>query len=86
MPGQESKLYAHFLSEGSEKVMRCASTLAFMMHHVEVPIIMRQTIKCAKLFFKLVDFRKLKLQGQPQQVSAPVELGGDNEFMRETLR
>jgi hypothetical protein len=66
--------------------MRCASTLAFMMHHVEVPIIMRQTIKCAKLFFKLVDFRKLKLQGQALQVSAPVELGGDNEFMKETLR
>jgi hypothetical protein len=79
-------LDTHFLSEGSEKVMRCASTLAFMMHHVEVPIIMRQTIKCAKLFFKLVDFRKLKLQGQALQVSAPLELGGDNEFMKETLR
>ena len=76
----------HFLSEGSEKVMRCATTLAFMMHHVEVPIIMRQTIKCAKLFFKLVDFRKFKLQGQAPQLSVPVELGGDNEFMTETLR
>jgi hypothetical protein len=31
-----------------------------MMHNVEVPIVMRQTIKCAKLFFKLVDFTKLQ--------------------------
>jgi hypothetical protein len=62
--GQETKkmdTHAYFLSEGSDKVMRCASILAFMMHHVEVPVVMRQTIRCAKLFFKLVDFRKLKL-------------------------
>jgi hypothetical protein len=51
----------YFLAEGSEKVMRCAQILAFMMHNVEVPIVMRQTIKCAKLFFKLVDFTKLNL-------------------------
>ncbi len=47
------------MSEGSEKIMRCAQILVFMMHNVEVPIVMRQTIKCAKLFFKLVDFTKL---------------------------
>lgn len=41
--------------------MKCASILAFIMHNVEVPVVMRQTIKCAKLFFKLVDFNQLKL-------------------------
>jgi hypothetical protein len=41
--------------------MRCASILVFIMHNVEVPIVMRQTIKCAKLFFNLVDFNTLKL-------------------------
>ncbi len=48
--------------------MRCASILAFMMHNIEVPIVMRQTIKCARLFFKLVDFKNLKLHtfGDPK--------------------
>jgi hypothetical protein len=31
------------------------------MHNIEVPVLMRQAIKCAKLFFKLVDFNLLKL-------------------------
>jgi hypothetical protein len=31
-------------------LVRCASTLAIMMHHIEVPIIMRKMIECAKLF------------------------------------
>ena len=75
---------SYFLSEGSEKVMRCASILAFMMHHVDVPIIMRQTIKCAKLFFKLVDFKKLKLHGH--KVESELELNVDNQFLLETLR
>ena len=86
MPGTSETMKnesSYFLREGSEKVMRCASILAFMMHHVEVPIIMRQTIKCAKLFFKLVDFRKLKLHDQKIEGS---EIGGDNEFLIETLR
>jgi len=41
--------------------MRCAKILIFLMHNVEVPVLMRQVIKCANLFFKLVDFNKLDL-------------------------
>ena len=64
--------------------MRCAQILAFMMHNVEVPIVMRQTIKCAKLFFKLVDFTKLQLYA-----TTAVEdtmLKDKNQFLIETLR
>ena len=38
---QEVAQEAYFLSEGSDKVMRCASILAFMMHNIEVPVVMR---------------------------------------------
>ena len=31
----------YFLSAGSSKVVRCASLLAFMLHNVEVPAVMR---------------------------------------------
>ena len=41
--------------------MRCSSLLAYMLLHVEVPAVIRLAIKCAKVFFKLVDLRKLKL-------------------------
>ena len=75
---------AFFLSEGSEKVMRCAQILAFMMHNVEVPIVMRQTIKCAKLFFKLVDFTKLQPHAATK-VEDPL-LYDKNQFLVETLR
>ena len=49
------------LAVGSNKVMRCSSLLAYMLLHVEVPAVIRLAIKCAKVFFKLVDLRKLKL-------------------------
>ena len=32
-----------------------------MLLHIEVPAVIRLAIKCAKVFFKLVDLRKLKL-------------------------
>lgn len=77
-----------FLSEGSDKVMRCAQILAFMMHNVEVPAVMRQTIKCAKLFFPLVDFRRLKLHRptleKPSEESKLQKT--ENEFLTETLK
>ena len=73
-----------FLSEGSEKVMRCAQILAFMMHSVEVPIVMRQTIKCAKLFFKLVDFNKLHLYAATAIEDSMLK--DKNQFLIETLR
>ena len=64
--------------------MRCAQILAFMMHNVEVPIVMRQTIKCAKLFFKLVDFTKLHLYATT--AIEEVTLKDKNQFLIETLR
>ena len=67
--------------------MRCASILAFMMHHVEVPAVMRQTIKCARLFFNLVDFRKLKLHNREEEKSeSKLSATTNNEFLIETLR
>lgn len=70
--------------------MRCASVLAFMMHNVEVPVIMRQTIKCASLFFKLVDFTKLKLHNLaiPNFSETLIEESNltANEFLMKTLR
>ncbi len=64
--------------------MRCAQILAFMMHNVEVPIVMRQTIKCAKLFFKLVDFTKLQLYATTAIEDAMLK--EKNQFLIETLR
>ena len=68
--------------------MRYASILAFMMHHVEVPVVMRQTIKCARLFFKLVDFKKLSLHHSTISEDSLLlkQSGASNEFLFETLR
>lgn len=49
--------------------MRCAQILIYLMHNIEVPVVMRQIIKCAKLFFKLVDFKTLKLHGSGKEGS-----------------
>ena len=78
-----------FLSEGSDKVMRCAQILAFLMHNVEVPVVMRQTIKCAALFFKLVEFNDLKLhQSTILEATKSSELlkGIENQFLLQTLK
>ena len=48
--------------------------LAYMLLHVEVPAVIRLAIKCAKVFFKLVDLRKLKLfysETDAEQNAAP---------------
>lgn len=46
---------------------------------------MRQTIKCAKLFFKLVEFKKLKLHDKIETCEI-FEKQSENEFLIETLR
>ncbi|CDW79829.1 hect domain and rcc1-like domain-containing protein [Stylonychia lemnae] len=90
MSDVDSNKDAYFLSEGSEKVTRCAQILAYLMHNTEIPIVMRQTIKCAKLFFKLVDFRNLTLHYPNVQVSSdqPSTLAEQtsNQFLLETLK
>lgn len=61
------------------------------MHNTEIPIVMRQTLKCARLFFKLVDFKKLALHypssALAQLISNVETNNGDtpNQFLVETL-
>ncbi len=55
-----------------------------MMHNVEVPVVMRQTIKCARLFFKLVDFKKLKLHSLPSSINEPAQNEGQTENDKKT--
>lgn len=80
------------MSAGSQKVVRCASLLAYMLHNVEVPQVMRQTIKCASLLFKLLDLRKLKIQSAsaPSLMPSPIEefiaASIKNEFLVETIK
>lgn len=86
-PAQVEKTY--FLSAGSSKVIRCASLLAFMLHNVEVPAVMRLTIKCASLLFKLLDLRKLKLQvtsGSQSPLEDYIKDSVKNQFLIETLK
>ena len=77
---QNSPLQAtYFLAVGSNKVMRCSSLLAYMLLHVEVPAVIRLAIKCAKVFFKLVDLRKLKLfyaETGSEKNKGPLQLKG----------
>jgi len=49
------------LMEGSERVTRCASLLVYLLHHVDAPIVLRQAIKCSRVFFKMVNFKNLTL-------------------------
>ena len=38
----KNKLSLHFsLNDGSEKVMKCAQILAYLMHNIEIPVVMR---------------------------------------------
>eukprot|EP00347_Sterkiella_histriomuscorum_P020695 403336831 len=90
---QESNKEGYFLSEGSDKVMRCAQILAFLMHNTEIPIVMRQTIKCAKLFFKFVDFKKLKLHyslsndnESKETIDTSTDKESQNQFLIDTLK
>ena len=74
---QNSPLQAtYFLAVGSNKVMRCSSLLAYMLLHIEVPAVIRLAIKCAKVFFKLVDLRKLKLFYSESDEKTPLQLKG----------
>lgn len=42
--------------------MRCAKLLAYLMIELEVPVVVRHAIRCARIFFfGLVDFEKLDL-------------------------
>jgi hypothetical protein len=42
--------------------MRCAKLLAYLIMEFEVPVLVRQAIRCARIFFfGLVDFKKLDL-------------------------
>ena len=52
---------ANSLSVGSKQATRCASLLAYMLLHIEVPAVVRLAAKCAKVFFKLVDLQKINL-------------------------
>ena len=79
----ETKVY--FLSAGSQKVIRCATLLAYMLHNVEVPSVMRLTIKCASLLFKLLDLKKLKLPNA-SALESIVKGSVKNEFLIETLK
>lgn len=45
-----------FLVDGNDKVARCTQLLIFLLHNIEIPVIVRQTIMCAKKLFKVVDF------------------------------
>lgn len=61
------------------------------MHNIEIPVVMRQTIKCAKLFFKLVDFNKLKLHSPSLKVGQEVieeslTKYSKNMFLLQTLK
>ena len=56
--------------------MRCSSLLAYMLLHIEVPAVIRLTIKCAKVFFKLVDLRRLKLVYNESEEKTPLQLKG----------
>ena len=49
------------MAVGSKLANRCASLLAYILLHVEVPAVVRLAAKCAKVFFKLVDLQKISL-------------------------
>lgn len=79
------------LAVGSNKVMRCSSLLAYMLLHVEVPAVIRLAIKCAKVFFKLVDLRKLKLfysEAGTEKIAIKDLQGGkeQRDFLTEAFR
>jgi len=61
-----------------------------MLHNVEVPQVMRQTIKAASLLFKLLDLRKLKLEGSSEAGKSPldqfIQASIKNQFLVETLK
>ena len=51
---------SYFLAKGGKKVMRCAQLLADLINSDHSPAVTRQAIRCAKLFFNLVDLNKIK--------------------------
>ena len=47
--------------------MRCAKLLSYLMIEYEAPVIVRQAIRCARIFFfNLVDFEKLQFYQKHQ--------------------
>lgn len=57
-----------------------------MLHNVEVPAVMRLTIKCATLLFKLLDLKKLKLPTISSSFESFSKGSVKNEFLLETLK
>ena len=49
------------MAVGSKLASRCASLLAYILLHVEVPAVVRLASKCAQIFFKLVDLQKINM-------------------------
>ena len=52
---------AQYLTVDIKQVSRCASLLAYILLSNEVPAVVRMAAKCAKVFFKLIDLKKVNI-------------------------
>ena len=63
--------------------MRCARLLSYLMIEFEVPIVVKQAIKCARIFFfGLVDFSKLDLSFTEELKNALESQESNSELLK----